>query len=148
MARERIALIPEAEQEERVLESKIKRGEINPETFSEMTPAEQSQVNGILFKMASSGIDSNQGVSALEFITLGSIRILFKLVEKRGLTDDDLKIKQALERIFAQHELLNDNVSMDDWLFDYMEYGQYKSAEILNNRKAHIDRKKEVTGRV
>ena len=146
MARERIVLIPEEEQEERVIEAKIKSGEINPETFSGMSATDQSKVNGILFKIASSGIDSNQGVSALEFITLSSIRILFKLVEKRGLTEDELKMKTSLDRIFKQHELLNDEVAMADWLFDYMGYAEFKSAEILKNRKDHIERKKEVTG--
>lgn len=147
MARERISLIPEAVQEERSIESKIRSGEINPEIFATLPPEEQSKINGILFKMASSGIDSNQGVSALEFITLSSIRLLFKMVNHQGLTDDDMKIKASLDRIFKQHELLNSDVSMEDWLFDYMGYAEYKSGEILNNRKEHIERKIEVTGR-
>lgn len=147
MARERILLVPEETMEEKLIESRIKSGEINPEVFATLSQEEQSKINAILFKMASSGIDSNQGVSALEFITLASIRLLFKMVEHQGLTDDDLKIKESLNRIFQQHELLNSDVAMEDWLFDYMGYGEHKSAEILRNRKQHIERKLEVTGR-
>lgn len=147
MARERISLVPEEVKKEVTLESRIRSGEINAENFSLLSPEEQSQVNSILFKMASSKIDPNQGASALEFVLFGFIRIMNKKVNGLALTEDEKEIEASLDRITGMHEMTNPEVAKADWLFDYMQYAEVKSAEFLQNRKEHIDRKTQVTGK-
>lgn len=147
MARERISLVPEEVKKEVTLESRIRSGEINAENFSHLSPEEQSQVNSILFKMASSKIDPNQGASALEFVLFGFIRIMNKKVNGLALTEDEKEIEASLGRITGMHEMTNSAVAKADWLFDYMQYAEVKSAEFLQNRKEHIERKTQVTGK-
>lgn len=148
MARERISLVPEEVKREVTLESRIRSGEINAESFSSLTPEEQSQVNSILFKMASSKIDPNQGASALEFVLFGFMRIMNKKVNGLALSEDEKEIEATLGRITGMHEMTNPEVAKTEWLFDYMQYAEMKSAEFLQNRKEHIERKAQITGKV
>ena len=148
MAVQRFNLLPEEEQKKEDLVSKIKRGEINPDNFSELPEGEQEKVNDILFDMASSQIDSNEGASTLEFILMSFIRIAYKKMNNVSLNSEDVKVEESLRRILNMHQITNEKVAMKDWLFDYMSYAEYKTAQFLQNREEHIERKKNVTGEV
>jgi hypothetical protein len=147
MARQRISLVSEEVKQQMDLESRILSGEINPENFAALSPEEQTQVNSILFQMASRKIDPNQGASALEFILFGFMRIMTKKISGLALTEDEQAIDASLNRIMSQHEITNQEMYKADWLFDYMGYAELKSAEFLQNRKEHIQRKTQVTGK-
>lgn len=147
MARERISLVSEEVKAEVTLEARIRSGEINAGNFGELSTQEQSQVNGLLFKMASSKIDPNQGASALEFVLFGFMRIMSKKISGLALSEDEKEIEASINRIMEGHELTNPSVAKVNWLFDYMGYAELKSAEFLRNRKEHIERKTQVTGK-
>jgi hypothetical protein len=148
MARQRISLVPDEVKQKATIEARIRSGEINPENFSTLSPEEQVQVNEILFKMASEKIEPNQGLSAVEFVLFGFMRIMNKKANGMALTEDELAIEASLNRISAMHDITNTSKAKSDWLFDYMGYAELKSAEFLNNRKEHIRRKQQVTGTV
>lgn len=147
MARERISLIPDEVRSELTLEARIRSGEINPGNFNELSQEEQEKVNGLLFKMASEKIEPNQGLSAIEFILMGHLRIIAKKVDGLALSEDDIAVEESLNRIMAMHEITNPDMAKADWLFDYMQYAEVKSAAFLQNRKEHIARKAQITGR-
>jgi hypothetical protein len=147
MARQRISLVSEEVKSEATLESKIRSGEITADNFSELSAEEQAHVNGILFKMASEKINPNQGASAIEFTLFGFMRVMTKKIQGMSLTEDEKEIEAALNRIMGMHEITNDTVTKSDWLFDYMGYAESKAFEILGNRKEHIERKQQVTGK-
>lgn len=147
MARERISLISDEAKSEFTLESRIRSGEINPTNFVELTATEQSQVNAVLFKMASEKVNPNQGASALEFILFGFMRVMTKKVNGMSLTEDEVAIDGSLNRIMNLHQVTNDTVAKTEWLFDYMGYAELKAQEILQNRAEHITRKQQITGK-
>jgi hypothetical protein len=147
MARERISLVSEEVKKQQDLEESIRSGEINPETFSELSAEQQAEVNGILFKMASEKVEPNQGTSALEFILFGFMRIMHKRIHGMSLTRDEKEIEQSLDKIMSNHEITNTETAKKDWLFDYMGYAEAKSDEFLRNREEHITRKLEITGK-
>lgn len=148
MARQRISLVSDEVKTEATLEARIRSGEINPETFAQLPAEEQTQVNGILFKMASEKVEPNQGTSALEFILFGFMRIMSKKMQGMSLTEDEKAIDESLHRIMELHQITNSEVEKSDWLFDYMSYAEAKSAEFLSNRAEHITRKQQITGQV
>ena len=53
MARERFSFVSDETKEQMDLESRIRAGEITAENFSELSQEDQTEVNAILFKMAS-----------------------------------------------------------------------------------------------
>ena len=146
MARQRISLVSDEVKQELDLESRIRSGEINPETFEQLSPEEQTQVNNLLFKMASEKVEPNQGTSALEFILFGFMRIMNKRVNGMSLTEEEKTIEESLQRIMNLHQITNVDVEKSQWLFDYMAYAEAKSAEFLRNREEHIARKQQITG--
>jgi hypothetical protein len=148
MARERISLISEEERSTITLEQQIRTGEMNPEVFSTLSQEEQTKVNGILFKMASEKVEPNQGTSALEFILFGFMRIMNKKITGLALSEDEKAIDESLNRIMNLHQITNEEVLKINWLFDYMGYAEMKSAEFLQNRKEHIERKAQITGNI
>jgi hypothetical protein len=147
MARERISLVSEEVKSQATLEARIQSGEINQENFNELTPAEQAQVNELLFKMASEKIEPNQGLSAIEFILIGHLRVMSKKINGLALTPDEQSIEESLNNILDMHQLGNPAVAKSDWLFDYMGYAEVKAGEFLQNRKEHIERKAHITGK-
>ncbi|ECP9029754.1 hypothetical protein FU976_08035 [Campylobacter jejuni] len=147
MARERISLVADDVKQQMDLESRILAGEITSDNFNELSPDEQSQVNATLFKMASTKIDPNQGASALEFILFGFMRIMNKKINGMSLSEEEKSIEASLNRIWNKHELTNASIGKESWLFDYMAYAELKSTEFLRNRKEHIERKTQVTGK-
>lgn len=148
MARERISLVSDEVKQNLDLEARIRSGEINPDNFDLLSPEEQKNVNNLLFQMASKKIDPNQGASALEFILFGFMRIMMKKVNGLALSVDEKEIEASLNRIMNNHEITNQEVEKASWLFDYMGYAELKAYEFLQNRKEHIQRKTQVTGRV
>ena len=147
MARQRISLVSEEVKQSLNLESRIRSGEINADNFSDLPSAEQSEVNNILFNMASEKINPNQGASAIEFTLFGFMRIMTKKVQGMSLSEDEKNIEETLNRMMMFHELSNPSVRKSEWLFDYMAYAEKKEKEILGNRKEHITRKQQVTGK-
>lgn len=147
MARERFSLVSDEVKQQLNLESRIKTGEINSDNFSSLSPEEQKEVNLLLFKMASEKIEPNQGLSAVEFILMGFIRIAHKKINNMSLTEDEQAIEESLHRIMNLHDITNENKAKSDWLFDYMGYAEVKAVEFLQNRKEHIERKQQITGR-
>lgn len=147
MARERISLVSDEVKQQQDLESRIRSGEINPQTFEQLSPEEQAKVNSLLFKIASEKVEPNQGTSALEFILFGFMRIMSKKVNGMSLTEDEKNIEESLNRIMDAHQITNPSVEKSQWLFDYMGYAEVKSAEFLRNRAEHIARKQQVTGK-
>lgn len=148
MARQRISLIPDEQLKEITLRQQIGTGEMTPEIFAQLDPDEKRQVDGILFKMASEKVEPNQGISVLEFVVFGFIRIMTKKISGIGLSEDEMEIEKGLQAIMKIHEVTNDSVPRKDWLFDYMQYAEAKAIEILNNRREHIERKKQTIGQV
>jgi hypothetical protein len=148
MARQRFSLVPDEVKQELVLESKIRNGEINPENFHQLTPEEQKKVHEILFKIASDKVNPNIGASVLEFVVFAFMRIMNKKVNGLALTAEDLEIKKSLDRIMEMHQITNDNISKQDWYFDYMAYAEEKAQAILQNREEHVNRKRQVIGEV
>lgn len=148
MARERYSLVSEDQKKALDLEARIRSGEINFENFSELSPSEQAEVNRLLFQIASEKIEPNTGASVLEFILFGFMRVISKKVKGMSLTEDEKHIEQSLNEIIDMHELSNGKVQKEDWLFDYMSYAKRNSEGILQNRKEHIDRKIQITGKV
>lgn len=148
MARQRISLVPDEVKKQETLESRILSGEINASNFAELSPEDQKQVNQILFKMASEKVDPNVGVSSLEFLIFAFMRIANKKLNGIPLNSEDLIIQESLNQILEMHEITNDNISKENWLFDYMAYAVANAEQILENRKEHIQRKQQVTGKV
>ncbi len=146
MARQRISLVSDDIKQEVSIESRIRSGDINPDNFKDLSPEEQSQVNKILFKIASNGIEPNHGLSTLEFILFAFMRIMMKKINNLSLSADEKEIEKSLECIMNMHQITNAKVRKTDWMFDYMNYAEAKSNEFLNNRKDHIERKKKTTG--
>ena len=147
MARERITLVPDEVKEKMDLEGRILSGEITAENFNELTPEEQTEVNALLFKMASEKIEPNQGSSTLEFVLFGFMRVAMKRMNGMSLTEDEKEIEEGLKRIMSMHQITDTTLYKSEWLFDYIGYAEMKAAEILRNRKEHIDRKQQVTGK-
>jgi hypothetical protein len=147
MARERISLVSDEVKQQQDLEARIRSGEINPETFAQLSPEHQLEVNNLLFKIASEKVEPNQGTSALEFILFGFMRIMNKKIHGMSLTEDEKNIEESLNRIMDAHQITNQSVEKSQWLFDYMAYAEVKSGEFLRNREEHIVRKQQVTGK-
>lgn len=147
MARERFSFVSDETKEQMDLESRIRAGEITAENFSELSQEDQTEVNAILFKMASEKIEPNQGSSTLEFVLFGFMRVAMKRMHGMSLTEDEKEIEESLKRIMSLHQITDTTLFKSEWLFDYMEYAEMKAAEILRNRKEHIDRKQQVTGK-
>lgn len=148
MAREKINLVPNELKEKITIKKKILEGEITPEIFNTLPEKEKEKIVDILFEIASSKVDPNQGASTLEFVVFAFMRLVNKQLAGMSLTAEDQEIKEKLDTILNMHEITNTKISKKDWLFDYMEYAASKAEEILNNRKEHIERKKKTTGRV
>jgi hypothetical protein len=148
MARQRFSLVPDEVKQELILESKIRNGEINPDNFHQLTPEEQKKVQEILFRIASDKVNPNIGASTLEFVVFAFMRIAYKQLKGLALTAEDQEIKESLERIMQMHQITNDNISKQDWYFDYMKYAEEKAQAILKNREEHIERKRQIMGYV
>jgi hypothetical protein len=146
MARERISFVSDDVRKEETLESKILSGEINAESFKNLSEEEQLKVNQILFNMASEKINPNIGSSTLEFVLFGFMRIMNKKVMGLSLSVDEKEIEENLEQIAKMHQITDASLAKSDWLFDYMGYAEAKAKEILENRKEHIDRKQNIMG--
>ncbi len=148
MGRERITLITEAEATKVNYRKQIESGEMNPEEYNALSKEEQLIVTDVLFEMSSEKISPNQGTSALEFILFAFIRITNKKISGISLSPEDIEIEEQLKRITMNHQITSDNVSKNEWLFDYLSYAEYKSAQFLENRKEHIARKISAIGEV
>jgi hypothetical protein len=148
MAREKISLIPDELKEVKHIENMIQSGEINKDNFHQLSPIHQQEVNKILFDMAESQINLSQGVSAIEFVLFAYIRIMSKQAKGLALSAEDKKVEEGLNRVLELHQITDGNTSIDDWLFNYMEYAEAASVQILGNRSEHINRKREVTGNI
>lgn len=148
MAKERITLVSDDVKRQLDLESQIRAGLITPDSFTTLSAEDQTEVNNILFKIASEQVEPNQGTSALEFILFGFMRVMMKKIQGLSLNTQDKKVEESLNRIMARHDITNQDVDMSQWLFDYMGYAELKSNEFLKNREEHIARKQQVTGRV
>lgn len=146
MARERIALVADEVKREDDIRRQIETGEMNPEVYATLSDDEKTAVSNILFEMSSEKIEPNQGTSALEFILFAFMRITNKKLAGMSLTAEDQEVEDALQTILGNHQITDDTTPKADWLFDYMSYAQAKSAEFLQNRAEHIDRKKSTIG--
>ncbi|MCY8466572.1 hypothetical protein [Bacillus atrophaeus] len=147
MARERIALVPEEVKKETTLELQIRSGELDTKKYADLSEEEQKKVREILFRIASEKVDPHQGNSVLEFILFGFIRLMNKKVKGLSLTQEDKKIEERLNRILDMHDITNKEKLRSEWLFDYMDYAEKKSEEILQNRQEHVFRKTRITGK-
>ena len=148
MARQYISLVSDEEKRVLDLKTKIMNGEITAENFHSLSPEDQKEANNVLFELSAAGVNIHQGVSSLEFILCAFMRITNKKVAGMSLSEDEKEMEAALQRIMELHEIANPQIRKDEWLFDYLGYAEKKTAEILQNRKAHVDRKKHTTGRI
>lgn len=146
MARQRIQISTPEELEEKEILHRITNGEFSKEEFDELSKEKKDKVNDMLFELSSSGINLFHGTSALEFITIAGLRLLFQYQKNKPLTETDRKLEKMLEEILEMHQIGNQGVAPEDWLFDYISYTKYKTAQILRNREEHIERKTKVTG--
>ncbi|MDR4369791.1 hypothetical protein, partial [Bacillus cereus] len=97
MARERISFVSDDVRKEETLESKILSGEINAESFKNLSEEEQLKVNQILFNMASEKINPNIGSSTLEFVLFGFMRIMNKRENGLSISVDEKEIEENLD---------------------------------------------------
>lgn len=141
MAVERIQLVANEILEENEIKRKVEMGEIKKENFEEFSPEIQMKIKDILFDEAKKKIDIYHGVSSLEFILMGSLRIMRKEINKIPLTQTEVEIKKAMERITCMHELSNPNSSMEEWEMDYLAYAEANALKVLENRKKYIETK-------
>lgn len=146
MARQHIQLTSPEELEEKQILQGIRNGQFSKEDFEKLPDEMKTKVNDILFELSSSEINLFHGTSALEFITIAAIRLLFRYKENTPLSETDKKLEKMLENILQMHQIGNQDVDPSDWLFDYTSYTEYKTAQILRNREEHIERKMKVTG--
>lgn len=145
MARERINLISDHEKEIEDLRLAIKNGIITKDNYEQYSTETQEKIKNVLFEISTENIDANEGASTLEFILMSFMRIVMKKMDGELLSAEDLIIEDQLRSIMRLHEITN-GTERKQWLFDYMGYAEYKTAQFLNNRKEHIERKKKVTG--
>lgn len=145
MARERINLISDHEKEIENLRLAIKNGSITKENFDSYSAGTQEKIKNVLFEISTENINANEGSSTLEFILMGFMRIAMKRMDGELLSAEDLVIQDELRSIMRLHEITN-GMERKQWLFDYMGYAEYKTAQFLKNRKDHIERKRKVTG--
>lgn len=148
MARQRIQLTSTQELEENKILHGIKNGEFSKEEFHALPQEMKDKVNDMLFDLSSSEINLFHGTSALEFISIAAIRLLFRYKQDTPLSETDRALEKMLEEVLEMHQIGNQEVDMADWLFDYISYTKYKTAQILRNREEHIERKIKVTGNV
>lgn len=148
MARQRISLVSEEVKEIKTIESRIRAGEINAENFDQLSPEEQQEVNRVLFDIAARQVNLAQGLSAVEFVLFAFIRLTNKRVKGLALTAEERKLEEKLQAILDTHEITDEELSINNWLFDYMDYALHAAETILPNRREHIERKKRVTGRI
>jgi len=148
MARERFTLVTDEVKREEDIRRQIETGEMNPEVYATLSEDEKTAVSNVLFEMSSEKIEPNQGTSALEFILFGFMRIANKKLSGMSLTAEDQEVEDALKVILGNHQITDGTTPKQDWLFDYMGYAQVKSAEFLQNRAEHINRKKNTIGEV
>ncbi|CDQ41797.1 hypothetical protein [Virgibacillus salexigens] len=146
MTRERISLISDDDKKMQQLEDRILSGEINKNNYEQLNLTQQNEVNRILFEIAEEKINLSKGVSAVEFVLFAFIRLISKQVNGVAMTAEDKKIEAGLQKVLDLHEIYNENISMEKWLFNYMEYAETAAIKILGNREDHIQRKKGVTG--
>lgn len=148
MARQHIQLLSSKELEEKKILHRITQGEFSKEEFEALPNEMQDRVNDMLFDLSSSGINLFHGTSALEFITIAAVRLMMQYKKDKPLSETDKKLEKMLEEVLEMHQVGNQGVSSEDWLFDYISYTKYKTAQILRNREEHIERKTKVTGNV
>jgi hypothetical protein len=146
MSRERISLVPDEVKHDLTIRQQILTGEMTPEKFATLSEAEKAQINEILFKIASEKVEPNVGVSVLEFILFGFMRIMVKKMSGETLTEEDQEIEASIDRIMTGHEITNGVTPKANWLFDYMMYAEYNATKLLENRLEHINRKKTTIG--
>ena len=144
MAVERIQLVPDEVLKKETIKEKVLKGEITKENFDDLSEAEQEKVKDILFDMASEEINLFHGVSSLEFIMMGALRIMNKEMNNVSLTETDLYIKETLQRIMKKHELSNTDFAKEDWLMDYMAYAEGNATKILENRMNYLSQKRSL----
>lgn len=101
----------------------------------------KEEAKEILFNLASENINLYHGVSALEFIIIGSLRVLNKQVNNLPFNETDLKIKETLDEVLSNHELSDETISSADWKMDYLSYIKRNSMKVLQNRDAYIEKK-------
>ena len=141
---ERIQLVPDDVLKKETLKDKVLSGEITKENFNNLTELEQAEVKDILFDMASEGINLYTGVSSLEFIMMGALRVMNKEMNHIALTETDMYIKNTLQEIMEKHELSNTNMAKEDWLMDYMAYSKANAVKILENRSKYLAQKHSI----
>lgn len=146
MARQRIQLTSSEQLEEGKILHGIKSGEFSKEEFNALPQEMKDKVNSMLFDLSSSEINLFHGTSALEFVSIAAIRLLFRYKQNTPLSETDRALEKMLEEVLEMHQLGNQNVDMSEWLFDYISYTKYKTGQILRNREEHIERKIKVTG--
>lgn len=147
MARQRFQLTSNETLEKQQILHGIQSGTFSKEDFNDLSPEKQKEVNDLLFELSASGINLFHGTSALEFIVISALRIMFRYKENTPLSEDDRMLESFLEDILKRHELGNSDVASADWLFDYLSYAKFKTDQILLNREEHIERKRKVTGK-
>lgn len=144
MAVERIQLVPDEVLKKETIKEKVLKGEITKENFDDLSEDEQEKVKDILFDMASEEINLFHGVSSLEFILMGTLRVINKQMNNIALTETDEYIKDTLSRITEKHELSNTNFAKEDWLMDYMAYAEGNATKILENRMNYLSQKRSI----
>lgn len=148
MARERIQLVPDEILNKEALKQQLLTGEMTPEIFSTLLQPEKDQINEILFDIASEKVIPNVALSVLEFALFSFMRVMTKKMNNVSLTAEDQEIMRGLEDIMAVHEITDGVTPKANWQFDYLAYAQYNAQKFLENRKEHVERKKQTIGEV
>lgn len=140
--RERFTFINKEEQTKLELKSQIQEGTLTKEVFDQLPKDEQEVVKELLFEVSSEKVNVFHSLSVLEFMLMASMRLQLKDGE---WTEDDLKIKEAMNEFIKAHEIGDSSKPINEWTIDYLAYIKKQTALVSENRRDHIERKRSLT---
>lgn len=146
MGKQRFQVSTPEQLEENKIMHLITQGEFSKEEFNALPDDMKKRVNEMLFELSSNSINLFHGTSALEFVTIAAVRLLMQYKKNKPLSETDKKLEKMLEEVLEMHQIGNQGVNPENWLFDYISYTKHKTEQILRNREEHIERKMKVTG--
>lgn len=140
MGIERIQLISDKELQQKIMEHRIRSGQITAEEFEKLPPETQEMVKDILFNKYAQNINPYVALSAVEFGLVGLAKILFKKIEGEELTPAEQDFYDQMKALMMSHEMTLDTA---DWYFEYLAS---MMAFVQANRAAYKQQKLQVVG--
>lgn len=145
MMRERFVFINKEEESKLKIKHDLEEGKLTKEKFDQLSSEDQEIAKDLLFELASEKVNVFHSLSVLEFMIIASMRLQLKEDELTGLTEDDIKIKEAMKEFVEAHELGDTSKPISEWTIDYLAYIKKQTALVIKNRGDHIERKRSLT---